>query len=250
MNRACLLALAVAVFPFPAQAVTVVNGVVHFNQADALAGNVTPGDAPGFPVTLSAIGSYRLSSNLSPSPGKDGIDVTGPDVTIDMAGFRMGGGTQALNGINGHQRSLTVLNGTIRGFTKSGIVSSGDYLLVQGVRSTDNGEDGVNAFGREFTRVTEGLFVNNRRNGVLCGPNCSIQNSTLSKNLGGANVSARSNVLGNVLTENARYGIFSQAFTDGVGSGNNTIIGNGWGPTGGNSPVYQLHPNVCVPACP
>ncbi len=250
MKRACLAALALAAFAHPAQAVTVSNGVTLFNQADALAGNVTPGDAPGFPVTLSAIGVYRLAGHLLPTAGKDGIDVTAPDVTIDMFGFRLAGSGQALNGINGHQRSLTVMNGTIRGFTKSGILADSDYLSVNGVRSTDNGEDGINAYHSDFVRVTHGFFVNNLRNGVICGTNCSIQNSTLSKNLGGANVGARSNVLGNILNENRRYGIFSQAFTDAVGSGNNTIMANGWAPTGGNSPVTALHPNACVPACP
>ena len=42
-----------------------VDGVVLINQAAALAGNVTPGDTPGFPVVISVSGSYRLSGNLT-----------------------------------------------------------------------------------------------------------------------------------------------------------------------------------------
>jgi hypothetical protein len=38
---------------------------VLIDQNRALAGNVTPGDNPGFPVTLSLPGSYRLSGNLT-----------------------------------------------------------------------------------------------------------------------------------------------------------------------------------------
>jgi hypothetical protein len=252
--KIALTALAIAAFSSPAQAVTVANGVVLFNQADALAGNVTPGDAPGFPVTLSAIGVYRLSGNLLPTAGKDGIDVTAPDVTIDMFGFRLAGGGAALNGINGHQRALTVTNGTIRGFTKSGILADSDYLRVTGVRSTDNGEDGIDASKSDFVRVTDGFFVNNFRNAVYCASKCSIQNSTLSNGLAGANVGARSSVIGNVISDIRRYGIFSSSFTDAVGFGDNIIMGAGgdgppFGPTGGNSPVIPLHPNVCVPAC-
>jgi hypothetical protein len=41
-----------------------VDGVVEINQAKAMAGGVTPGDTPGFPVTISVGGSYRLTSNL------------------------------------------------------------------------------------------------------------------------------------------------------------------------------------------
>jgi len=42
-----------------------VDGVIPINQVRALAGNTTPGDAPGFPVTISQPGSYRLTGNLT-----------------------------------------------------------------------------------------------------------------------------------------------------------------------------------------
>jgi hypothetical protein len=40
-----------------------VDGVVLIDQNKALAGSVTPGDTPGFPVTISLPGSYRVLSN-------------------------------------------------------------------------------------------------------------------------------------------------------------------------------------------
>jgi hypothetical protein len=52
-----------------------------------LAGNVTPGDAPGFPVTITQPGSYRLSSNLTAPPAANGIEITVSNVTIDLNGF-------------------------------------------------------------------------------------------------------------------------------------------------------------------
>jgi hypothetical protein len=41
-----------------------VDGVVLIDQAHALAGNITPGDTPGFPVTISLPGAiaYRAIS--------------------------------------------------------------------------------------------------------------------------------------------------------------------------------------------
>lgn len=57
----------------PASAVTLDNGVVLITQADALAGNVTPSDTPGFPVTLSVSGSYRFASNLLVSTAVNGL---------------------------------------------------------------------------------------------------------------------------------------------------------------------------------
>src|SRR5438046_155584 len=65
-----------------------VDGVVLIDQNRALAGGVTPGDAPGFPVTLSVAGSYRLSGNLTvPDENTNAIVVSADNVTIDLNGF-------------------------------------------------------------------------------------------------------------------------------------------------------------------
>src|SRR5438270_9518468 len=54
----------------------------------AFAGNVTPGDTPGFPVTISQPGSYRLSGNLTvPDANTTAISVTDNNITIDSQGF-------------------------------------------------------------------------------------------------------------------------------------------------------------------
>src|SRR5689334_9768577 len=67
-----------------------VDGVVLFNQASALAGNVTPGDAPGFPVTISVPGSYRLTGNIALTDlSANVIEITADNVTIDLNGFSL-----------------------------------------------------------------------------------------------------------------------------------------------------------------
>lgn len=69
-----------------------VDGVIEINQTRALAGGVTPGDTAGFPVTISAQGAYRLTSNLSPSGAAANvveIDVDGVD--LDLNGFIVSG---------------------------------------------------------------------------------------------------------------------------------------------------------------
>ena len=70
-----------------------VDGVVLINQASALAGNVTPGDTPGFPVTISQPGSYRLAGNLTvPDANTTAIEVTATgQVTVDLNGFVISG---------------------------------------------------------------------------------------------------------------------------------------------------------------
>jgi hypothetical protein len=65
-----------------------VDGVVLIDQNHAIAGNVTPSDAPGFPVTLSQPGSYRLSGNLTvPDGNTTAIQITSDHVSLDMNGF-------------------------------------------------------------------------------------------------------------------------------------------------------------------
>src|SRR2546423_13837918 len=65
-----------------------VDGIALIDQNRALAGNVTPFDAPGFPVTISQSGSYRLSGNLTGSDVKtNAIEITANDVVIDLNSF-------------------------------------------------------------------------------------------------------------------------------------------------------------------
>ena len=57
------------------------DGRIEINQARALAGGITPGDAPDFPVTLDQGGSYVLTSNLLlPNVNTHGIVVEADDV--------------------------------------------------------------------------------------------------------------------------------------------------------------------------
>src|SRR5437660_10259917 len=54
--------------------------------------NVSPGDTPGFPVTISQPGSYRLSSNLTvPDANTTAILITSDNVTLDLNGFSIMG---------------------------------------------------------------------------------------------------------------------------------------------------------------
>jgi parallel beta-helix repeat protein len=105
-------------------------GIVEINQDKAVAGNVTPGDTGGFPVTLSQRGSYRLTSNLTVPPGStsvpNGIHITADDVTLDLNGFAIvsdgcSGTPLSCNGWGAGivaqdiRTGVTVMNGTVRG---------------------------------------------------------------------------------------------------------------------------------------
>ena len=69
-----------------------VDGIVLIDQSHALAGGITPGDAAGFPVTISQPGSYRLSGNLIvPDMNTTAIVITADGVTLDLNGFSIMG---------------------------------------------------------------------------------------------------------------------------------------------------------------
>jgi hypothetical protein len=60
--------------------------VVLITQAKAMAGDVTPGDAPGFPVSITRPGSYRLTTNLRTSSGP-AVEIVADNVSLNLNGF-------------------------------------------------------------------------------------------------------------------------------------------------------------------
>ncbi|HUK64993.1 MAG TPA: hypothetical protein VLV15_16760, partial [Dongiaceae bacterium] len=61
--------------------------MIEINATLASAGNVTPGDAPGFPIDINQAGSYRLTSNLVVPPGVSGIVISASGTQLDLNGF-------------------------------------------------------------------------------------------------------------------------------------------------------------------
>jgi hypothetical protein len=139
------------------------DGVIEINQAKALAGGVTPGDAEGFPVTLSEAGSYRLTGNLTlPDADTNGIEIGTDHITVDLNGFAVIGpavctwthdppttscsSTGSGSGITGDSsgfppENITILNGTVRGAGNNGIGFI--WGRVERVRVISNGRSGI-----------------------------------------------------------------------------------------------------------
>lgn len=147
--------------------------VVNINQAKAQAGNVTPGDAPGFPITISQPGLYRLTGNLAiGDPGTTAILITSPRVTLDLNGFAIQGPvvtSGAGAGLNCTGRAanyysgagvmvllpantpgpVAVGNGTIAGMGGVGLVSVDDsftlrqHATAHDLRVAGNGRGGL-----------------------------------------------------------------------------------------------------------
>jgi hypothetical protein len=158
------------------------DGALEIDAACAAAG-CFPGDAPGFPVQITAPGSYRLTSNLSVTSGSTAIDIAADDVTLDLAGFEIvgpgsctGSGTTLI--CNGHgpgsgihvevaATNPAIRNGGVRGFDTGLLVERNFNSLsrIERVRASENHAAGVD--GGFAIQAIEGVFERNGGVGIL-----------------------------------------------------------------------------------
>lgn len=220
------------------------QGEILLTHQKALAGNVTPGDPPGYPIVLTLPGSYKFSGNVHPSANTIGIQIGSPNVTIDLNGFQLHGSTTALYGIAGAAAGVTIRNGTVTGFDYDGIYGTGVYWIIENMRVVGNGEDGIEVAAS--SQILRSTVAANGDGGIVCGVGCHVEGNVVQEN-GGYGVSInRGTVLGNTIVGNDSYGIIS---TTGAGFGNNTVALNNENMTQVFF-VAPLEPNYCVPACP
>jgi len=114
------------------------DGVIEINQTRAIAGGITAGDNPGFPITISQSGSYRLTSNLTVPTGVEGIRITANGVSLDLNGFTIigPGAFPSANGIVGDDQSgIRIEHGAIVGFTSAlTFLGASDYITLKELR--------------------------------------------------------------------------------------------------------------------
>jgi hypothetical protein len=172
-----------------------VDGVVLIDQNRALAGNVTPGDAPGFPVSLTLPGSYRLSGNLTVPVNTTGIAIQADRVTLDLNGFSIAGdGTGGKAGVRTEDnagaglsfRGVTVRNGTITNF-------------LIGVNLSTATVDGS-------SEVTQIRAIDNHSGGIVVGNNSIVTGNLATGNVFGISTMAHAVVSGNTSTGNTQFG--------------------------------------------
>lgn len=105
----------------------------------------TPGDADSI-YKITTPGSYYLTGNLFGSSGKSGIEIATGNVTVDLGGFLVSGGTGSLDGVRASTTfpNLVVHSGTVIGWGGDGIdLSLSSVTLVRDVISRLNGGYGI-----------------------------------------------------------------------------------------------------------
>ena len=187
-----------------------VDGTIEINQAKVLA------SGGSFPYTIAAgkAGqSYRLTGPLTVPASTDGIDVSAPNVTIDLNGFTITGPgtTNAFTpfGISAPAvtaGNTTVENGTVTGFGRGVVIGNGIIRNVQVFKNVVGVEVGT-------ASVVSGNTLNsNTEFGIVCDTNGSlISGNTVYQNGTGISCDNANGYAGNVLnnTNNVQSGIIN-----------------------------------------
>ncbi len=215
-----------------------VDGETLITQAKALAGNVTPGDAPGFPVTLSLPGKYKLAGNLTVPDGADGILIDNDLVTLDLNGFTLQGPVTCTGfasnlaclpasnyyAIKAYNRvGLQVRNGAIRGFPQ-GISSLGNSGLAEDLFIS---EIGGTALGAGHGSIIRGNRLYKVGIGIYSG-GLVLNNTIYGANLNGIYSSYGGLVIGNQTHYTGSAGIV------GAYQGNAALVHNAASTSGGS----------------
>ena len=144
------------------------------------------------PLTISSSGSYYLAEDIS--TGGDGIRVDASNVTIDLMGFSLSGGTGAgISVTKDAGENVTVRNGTVAGWNATGVdLSLGDSALVINVRAEGNGGRGI--FVGSNSAVIDSTATQNTGSGIDGGFGSLITGCTSSGNSFGISVRSGSTV--------------------------------------------------------
>jgi len=209
-----------------------VDGVVLIDQNRALAGSVTPGDAPGFPVVINTPGIYKLASNLVvPNENTTAIQINVDNVTIDMNGFAIlgpnvcatdgfhpaqpctrqgtGYGIDAGSGTPLTVNNTRVSNGTIDGVGYIGVFTNVN-ARIERMNITNSGEYGVYTFGGV---IQDTLVRANGNTGVVTSGAIITGTRSIFNRGYGIQTSNASILSGNVLQGNLHEGLFITSTT-------------------------------------
>lgn len=222
------------------------DGQIVITQAKALGGNVTPGDQPGFPITIARPGSYVFGSNIQLTTNATGIEVTADNVAIDLNGFRLYGGGRNGAGINAPTvDNFTVRNGTISAFGYDGVFGRGSHWVVEDMRIVANGQVGL--ITGAYARIRNSIVASNRSGGLYCEDSCQIDNVIASANGTGTGIFISNGaILNSTVAGNGSHGIAGIA---GVAFGQSHVFGNNNNGEQVQHVVAPLFPNVCYPNC-
>lgn len=162
---------------------TASDGRLEVNQACAQVG-CFGGDGAGFPVSISAPGSYVLTSNLQVVGLFDGINAVSANgsVVIDLNGFEIDGTSTGDVGIRGGRR-VVVKNGLVKNFTSDGI-RVGDQSRVEAVVAEANQvyDAGLAGIATGRFSIVDGCTARMNFVGIQVGSSSIVERSSARSN--------------------------------------------------------------------
>ncbi|MEZ4334091.1 MAG: right-handed parallel beta-helix repeat-containing protein [Myxococcota bacterium] len=207
---------------FAGSPASAVDGVLEINQTCATTTGCFPGDAPGFPVTISGSAgrSVRLTSDLAVGdPNVDGIEITVARVEIDFNGFSLvcyslGSGTAkgvTGTGTNGSfARYTTLRNGVIRGARNLGVALAGAEDVRLERMTVEFSSGGGVALGHG-AQIVDSRFTDNGSislDAVVVGDRAILRGNSIDGSGGRGLVAGKHAVVeGNVVTASGGDGI-------------------------------------------
>ena len=204
-------------------------------QASALNGNVTPGDLPGFPVTISQSGTFVLGSDLVlPDANTSGIDIQRKNVTIDLGGFSIKGPGVAGHGLGiesfsllGEVAATVIRNGAVSGMGSDGINLAGSGNRIDRITVVKSGVSGIVAGPASI--VTNSRAAGNAGGGIVAGSGSLVESSVAASNKWGIVADEGCTLLSNTAVDNTLEGFYfesSSGWGRNVASNNNGGNGN------------------------
>jgi len=186
------------------------DGQILITHAKAMAGNVTPGDTPGYPVTISKSGSYVLGSDLMvPDLDTSGIQVTATDVNINLNGFNVMGPNACIVGLYNTVTSCPQGSGF-------GVVSNSNRTTLRNGSVVGMGEYGVNLWND--ANVDNVVVSHSGSTGIVIVSGQVINSRVIHNGYMGISVNESFLLSGNIIKGNKHYGIM--AFNNGLVTGN------------------------------
>jgi hypothetical protein len=183
-----------------ASTASAVDGALEINQTCASGPGCFAGDGSGYPVQITAPGSYRLTSNLiAPNQNTNLVDIAASGVHLDLNGFALVG----TNGYSGPGASCTA-PGSGAGVSASS--TSNDVSVANG-HARGLGSSGIRLLGAN-SRVADVTAEHNCGRGIGVGFASLVVDSIARGNAGfGIHVDRTSRVINCVADVNGMDGI-------------------------------------------
>lgn len=160
------------------------------------------------PYSITAPGSYYITTNLVGVASQNGITISANDVTLDLSGFSLVGVASSLDGIqvSGARTNIAVFNGVVRDWRNDGVDCASAYnSQLRDLRVSNCGANGLVV--NQGSVVTSCSAFGNVLNGIMASFGSTVLNCTASSNTNGIVVSDSSTATGCTAASNGTNGI-------------------------------------------